>query len=386
MNIKIGEKIKALRKRDDITQEKLAEALGVTNQAISRWESGNGYPDIEYISPIANFFNVTRDYLFEHDLAEKRKKIDEYCEKYDAHKREWNPVQERVNMMRQALAEFPAEEKLLIRLADALWYKWCADVRAQGSGEWKDGKWVHNFEVHRATGGWEEAVKIMEELLASSTNDFIRGQCRELLAHIYGNTGEKEKVLKIAKICPDCETRMLFWALEDKDDDAPMYQQKLVINAVSSLLRHFTAAAGKTKDLKLEIEATNIVLNLYKFIFSDNNYGFYSAFTGSLYCDYAKLMLRGNKIDEAFEALENAYEHAKLFDAYLDEVRGKGEYKYTSPFMNLIKDYSKNVHATKNVPEFLNLCLKDEHDFIYKNLHNDPRYAEFVNRIEADLI
>jgi len=125
MNIKIGAKIKALRKRDDITQERLAEVLGVTNQAISRWESETGYPDIEYISPLANFFNVTTDYLFDHDLAEKRKKIDEYCEEFDIHRRANKPPQERIDMMRMALAEFPAEEQLLFRLAKALYHKWC---------------------------------------------------------------------------------------------------------------------------------------------------------------------------------------------------------------------------------------------------------------------
>ena len=66
MKIKIGEKIKELRKRDDITQEQLAEVLGVTNQAVSKWESDNGYPDIEYIVPIADYFKVTTDYLFGH--------------------------------------------------------------------------------------------------------------------------------------------------------------------------------------------------------------------------------------------------------------------------------------------------------------------------------
>ena len=71
MNVKIGEKIKELRKRGGITQDKLATALGVTNQAISKWESENGYPDIEYIKPIANFFNVTIDYLFDNDTEEE---------------------------------------------------------------------------------------------------------------------------------------------------------------------------------------------------------------------------------------------------------------------------------------------------------------------------
>ena len=52
MNIKIGARIKELRKTQNATQEQLAEALGVTNQAISRWENESGYPDIEYIVPI----------------------------------------------------------------------------------------------------------------------------------------------------------------------------------------------------------------------------------------------------------------------------------------------------------------------------------------------
>ena len=65
MKIKIGARIKKLRKKQNVTQEQLAEALGVTNQAISRWESESGYPDIEYIVPIAKFFKVTANYLLD---------------------------------------------------------------------------------------------------------------------------------------------------------------------------------------------------------------------------------------------------------------------------------------------------------------------------------
>ena len=78
MKVKIGMKIKELRKRDDVTQERLAEILGVTNQAISKWESESGYPDIEYITLIAKFFNVTVDCLFDNDTGENETKTDEY--------------------------------------------------------------------------------------------------------------------------------------------------------------------------------------------------------------------------------------------------------------------------------------------------------------------
>ncbi|MFL0247347.1 helix-turn-helix domain-containing protein [Candidatus Clostridium stratigraminis] len=76
MNIKIGARIKELRKLQNVTKEKLAEALGVTNQAISRSESETGYPDIEYIIPIANFFKVTANYLLDDGSNEKLLKME----------------------------------------------------------------------------------------------------------------------------------------------------------------------------------------------------------------------------------------------------------------------------------------------------------------------
>ena len=128
MNVKIGRRIKVLRSRDDVTQDKLAEALGVTSQAISKWENETGYPDIEFIAPIANFFNVTIDELFDHDKEEKERKIKAYCDKYDEMHRNWEPVDNRISIMRQALAEYPANEELLVRLGIALWYKWDESV------------------------------------------------------------------------------------------------------------------------------------------------------------------------------------------------------------------------------------------------------------------
>lgn len=73
MQLNLGNKIRELRHRDGRTQEALAEALGVTSQAVSRWESNGGYPDMEMMPSIANFFGITMDELFgyHHDRDEK---------------------------------------------------------------------------------------------------------------------------------------------------------------------------------------------------------------------------------------------------------------------------------------------------------------------------
>lgn len=60
----IGTTITALRKEQNMTQEALANALGVTNQAVSKWESGQSCPDIALLPDIAELFHVSIDSLF----------------------------------------------------------------------------------------------------------------------------------------------------------------------------------------------------------------------------------------------------------------------------------------------------------------------------------
>ena len=64
MQLNLGQKIRELRQRDGRTQETLAEAIGVTPQAVSRWEANGGYPDMEMIPSIAHYFGVSIDELF----------------------------------------------------------------------------------------------------------------------------------------------------------------------------------------------------------------------------------------------------------------------------------------------------------------------------------
>lgn len=75
MICKIGEKIRQLRLQHKITQEQLADCLGVSYQSVSRWENGVTYPDIEFLPAISKYFSVSLDYLLGQDDAEKQKQI-----------------------------------------------------------------------------------------------------------------------------------------------------------------------------------------------------------------------------------------------------------------------------------------------------------------------
>lgn len=75
MDIQIGDKIKELRKARKITQEQLADAIGISFQAVSKWENHIALPDITLVPALANYFNVTCDELLGVRLMEKKKKL-----------------------------------------------------------------------------------------------------------------------------------------------------------------------------------------------------------------------------------------------------------------------------------------------------------------------
>lgn len=76
--MEFNEKLQELRKSKGLTQEELAEALYVSRTAISKWESGRGYPSIDSLKEISKFFSVTIDELLSGEklmsIAEKENK------------------------------------------------------------------------------------------------------------------------------------------------------------------------------------------------------------------------------------------------------------------------------------------------------------------------
>ena len=74
--MQLGRRIKELRKKRNITQQDLAEMLGVSYQAISRWENSITSPDITALPVLANIFNVTVDYLLDVNINENTQIIE----------------------------------------------------------------------------------------------------------------------------------------------------------------------------------------------------------------------------------------------------------------------------------------------------------------------
>ena len=74
MLLKIGEQIKKLRREKDLTQEEVANHLGVSFQSVSKWERGEGYPDITMLPALSHYFQISVDELLGVDDTQKQKK------------------------------------------------------------------------------------------------------------------------------------------------------------------------------------------------------------------------------------------------------------------------------------------------------------------------
>ena len=123
--IRLGEKIKSLRKQKNISQEVFANYLGVSFQAVSKWENGNTMPDVTMIPAIASFFGVSTDELFDFNLFEMEKQVEAIC--HEAYKYRFTDGAESERILREGLQRFPGNDIILNNLLYTLDYQTRAD-------------------------------------------------------------------------------------------------------------------------------------------------------------------------------------------------------------------------------------------------------------------
>ena len=115
MAMNLHKTIVDLRRKKGYTQEKLAEMLGVTTAAVSKWETGNSYPDITLLPQLAEIFDVSLDYLFNYDIAEK-KTIPEAIKEANRLSKELDRDGS-IAIIAKTLARYPNNNQLIFELA-----------------------------------------------------------------------------------------------------------------------------------------------------------------------------------------------------------------------------------------------------------------------------
>lgn len=114
MNIQMGKKIRTLRKSRNLSQEILAQYLGVSFQAVSKWENGTAMPDVALIPAIASFFDISTDELFDYNTLETERQVQQAC--WDiAEFREAEP-QRAEQMLHDLLKRYPGNDIILCNL------------------------------------------------------------------------------------------------------------------------------------------------------------------------------------------------------------------------------------------------------------------------------
>lgn len=178
-NINIGNKIRELRKKKSITQEALASVLSVSPQAISKWESGLTYPDMEMIPVIAGYFEVSMDILFDYDVREMKAKIQKIID--DAWDYFFDDTPKYIEIIKTALQEYPGNEELLTALLDAYEYA----LRDKGD-----------------TTRLDEMIELSQKIITES-NDFIRVcNVKDIQAAAYLKKGDYQKAKDVLETLP----------------------------------------------------------------------------------------------------------------------------------------------------------------------------------------
>ena len=205
MDITIGENIKKLRNQKGITQERLAESIGVTPQAISRGESESGYPAIEYLPDLAAFFGISVDELLGVKLSEREARRESiYTTINHIEDCGYNPTA--IDLLREAHADFPSDMKISLSLAKAL----CSE----------------RFEEDPNKAYLREAEKILRDLIRQSDDYDFRFECVRFLAVLYKEAFKDEqgyeevvKMLPSINSCREMFITDLYDGAHQKEDE-----------------------------------------------------------------------------------------------------------------------------------------------------------------------
>ena len=197
--VSLSERLKALRKTKDMTQEQLAEYMGVSPQAVSRWETGATSPDISALPQLADLFGISIDELLGYDETERHKEISKVIA--DAEQQiNKNITEKPITELRKALNKYPNNDRLLTCLMYALY------------AASEDDDLCRKYDP--------EIISIYYRIHRYSTDNYCRNETLRLLFRHYCDTGRTAEAKKLATNMASVETCYdynIYWALEGKE-------------------------------------------------------------------------------------------------------------------------------------------------------------------------
>ena len=301
MEIRLGKNIKAMRLKKGITQEALANYLGVSFQSVSKWERGLAYPDITLIPALSHFFGVSTDELFGIGNAADEETLLQLLEEYDNLK--WD-----IKKKKKAL--------------DSLREKYPYDFRVQ-----------HRYMIMLLSQSRDDVVASKDEILriydnikSNCTDDAIRISAKttyiSYLAVMAGieNSGltydDMQKVIDELPSMDDC--RELFCFYHKYAFNSPEKVQESLEKHIFML---YDVLSGLSYDRKLfspdyRIDIQEKFLTSLDYIYNDGNYG--SMWKAVIYSCHGVLAVfyyeKGDK-NKTLEHLKKAAELSVSFDA-----------------------------------------------------------------------
>lgn len=348
MKVLLSEQLKKLRKEKSNTQEELANHLGITTQAVSKWEREEGYPDITLLPAIASYYNVSVDDLLGVGQIEKEKKINAYKEKDSELFRDGKSA-ERVALWREAQKEFPNDLSVIYNLMYAL-------------------------SVTDENANADEVIACGERILNESTDQRLRGGAIQCLTDTYYYAkNDAESAMKYAKMAGFITT----WDLMPhvlEGEEAVKYCQENVQRDFDDIRLNVCIMCKKGNYAPKEhIRALEFCIKCYDLLYPDGNCGFYHCRYSEIYKEMAASYLELNDAAKMFDCLEKAAEHAIKYDTQKDGM-------YTSFIVNKV-DYS-TLYAYKNYTENdSGLLLNVLNGERYKQFETDPRMVKLIEKL-----
>ncbi len=393
MQLDLGQKIRELRRRDGRTQEALAEAIGVTSQAVSRWEANGGYPDMEMIPSIANYFGISIDELFGYN-NERSKRIDELATKIDQMNFQNNGedvnIDECISLARNALIEFPGNEKIMLCLASVLYN--AGYVRY---GEYHlsdaDGYDVLDVEKHRTYSEWKEAISLYEKLLKTMENGEPRHRVIRELTQLYLNTGEHTRALEVIESAPNIYGSREFLKAKAVDGKkrAEAYGEALLkmVRACSELMVSGVIANEKNISVAEKVQSLRAAIEIFNTVCTDGNCGLHHSYIARVYTLLSLYLWLDGQKAEAFDALDLSLSHFKLFD----ESSTKEVGSYTAPLIKLVQYEAFQSNPDTDTPiETSHISLAEdwpwwcvpEYSTVKPEIQADPRWNKWVSNLQ----